>query len=210
MGKKAEKKRLQKTKRSKSTLVFNEDARKEWLTSFSKRKKERQEKAKNDLAVLLKEEKVRQREEFREKTKKLEAKYLEKIKDVEEILKEKTEAYKCGDKTVEITEYNLVDQDDMLGINEGQQSEEEDQTDRTSDCDISETKESGTAPPLMKMPKKMSNVAVKIEKRLYKLKNKRKVSKHKANIKKQQLEAAGKSSMKGKQKLKTKAGRSRK
>jgi len=35
----------------------------EWLTSFSKRKKERQTKAKNDIAAALKEEKLRQRAE---------------------------------------------------------------------------------------------------------------------------------------------------
>lgn len=50
---------------------------------------------------------------------------MEKIKDVEEILKEKTEAYKCGDKTVEITEYNLCEQDDMIGINKHDESDAE-------------------------------------------------------------------------------------
>jgi len=63
--------------------------------------------------------------QFRENIKKNEAKYLEKLKDVEEILKEKTEAYKCGDKTVEITEYNLCDQEDMIGINNEEEGEEE-------------------------------------------------------------------------------------
>ena len=62
---------------------------------------------------------------FREKNKKLEAKYLEKVKVVEEILKEKTEAFKCGDKTVEITQYNLAEQDDMLGVNKDEPSDDE-------------------------------------------------------------------------------------
>lgn len=56
--------------------------------------------------------------------KKNEAKYLEKIKDVEEILTEKTQAYECAGKTVQVTEYNLTAGGSMLGINE--HSDEED------------------------------------------------------------------------------------
>ena len=44
---------------------------------------------------------------------------------MEEILKEKTEAFKCGDKTVEITQYNLAEQDDMLGVNKDEPSDDE-------------------------------------------------------------------------------------
>lgn len=50
---------------------------------------------------------------------------MEKIKDVEEILKEKTKAFECGDKTVEITEYSLCDQDDMIGTNRAEASDDE-------------------------------------------------------------------------------------
>ena len=47
------------------------------------------------------------------------------MKDVEEVLKEKTQSYQCGERTVEITEYNFDDQDDMIGTNK-QEEEEED------------------------------------------------------------------------------------
>lgn len=56
----------------------------------------------------------------------------------------------------------------------------------------------------------MSKTAVRIEKRLYKLNNKRKITKHAANKKKQQLEAAGKSLGKGKGKPGAKMKGSRK
>ena len=50
---------------------------------------------------------------------------MEHMKDVEEVLKEKTQSYQCGERTVEITEYNFDDQDDMIGTNK-QEEEEED------------------------------------------------------------------------------------
>lgn len=55
----------------------------------------------------------------------------------------------------------------------------------------------------------MSKVAVKIEKRLFKLNNKRKITKHAANKKKQQMEAAGKTPGKGKHGAKGKSKRKR-
>lgn len=55
--------------------------------------------------------------------KKTEAKYLERIKDVEEIVKEKTSSYTCGGKTVEITEYDLTVGEEMIGPNNEVDSE---------------------------------------------------------------------------------------
>lgn len=56
--------------------------------------------------------------------KKNEAKYLEKMKDVEEILTEKTRAFECAGKTVQITEYDLTAGESMLGINENEGDEQ--------------------------------------------------------------------------------------
>ena len=51
---------------------------------------------------------------------------MEHMKDVEEVLKEKTQSYKSGERTVEITEYNFDDQDDMTGTNKQEEEEEDD------------------------------------------------------------------------------------
>lgn len=71
--------------------------------------------------------------QFRETIKKKEKKYLEHIRDVEEILREKTLAYKCGEKTVEITEYNFDEQDDMIGTNKQEDELEEGSDKKTGD-----------------------------------------------------------------------------
>lgn len=60
--------------------------------------------------------------------KKSEDRFLEKIQDVEKILQEKTKAFECGGKTVEIVEYDLADESGMLGPNQTNGDEEEDET----------------------------------------------------------------------------------
>ena len=65
---------------------------------------------------------------------------MEHMKDVEEVLKEKTQSYQCGERTVEITEYNFDDQDDMIGTNKQEEeednSEHEDQQVRVMLCEF--------------------------------------------------------------------------
>ena len=66
---------------------------------------------------------------------------MEHMKDVEEVLKEKTQSYQCGGRTVEITEYNFDDQDDMIGTNKQEEEEEdnsehEDEQVRVMLCDF--------------------------------------------------------------------------
>lgn len=47
------------------------------------------------------------------------------MKDVEQILTEKTKAYTCVGKTVEVTEYDLTAGDIMLGVNKSDSEEKE-------------------------------------------------------------------------------------
>ena len=54
-------KRAPRNKKTKTSIVFDADARKEFLTGFRKRKNERRRKAKEQLERELKEEKVKAR-----------------------------------------------------------------------------------------------------------------------------------------------------
>ncbi|CAH0388990.1 unnamed protein product [Bemisia tabaci] len=103
-------------KKTKVHIVFDEKARRDYLTGFSKRKQARKKKAEEEFKVLLKEEKKRIKQEARESYMKL-TKSFEPVPEVEHL---QTEEYDLGTHSVCITELStdeIAKHNNWIGAN---------------------------------------------------------------------------------------------
>ncbi|XP_022187308.1 nucleolar protein 12 [Nilaparvata lugens] len=92
-------------KRTKLNLVFDEDARREFLTGFHKRKLQRQKKAQEEFKQKIKEEKKRIKQEAQESYKKMKMSF-KPIPEVEELLRTTAKEYDVGDHSVCVVEFS--------------------------------------------------------------------------------------------------------
>ncbi|RZF43576.1 hypothetical protein LSTR_LSTR008089 [Laodelphax striatellus] len=92
-------------KRTKLNLVFDEDARREFLTGFHKRKLQRQKKAQEEFKQKIKEEKKRIKQEAQESYKKMKMSF-KPIPEVEELLRSTAKEYDVGGHSVCVVEFS--------------------------------------------------------------------------------------------------------
>lgn len=106
-----------KKKKRKVNLVFDPQARREFLTGFHKRKVERKAKFKEDLKQMLKDERKRIKQEAKESYKKLVVSHRS-VPEVEHLLHEE---HDLGTHSVEIKELStneLAQQNNWIGANQ--------------------------------------------------------------------------------------------
>ncbi|OWF46464.1 nucleolar protein 12-like [Mizuhopecten yessoensis] len=135
------KKRAPRNKQTKQTLVFDDNARLEFLTGFRKRKNERRKKAKDEKEIQLKEDRKefkRKRKEMIEKSFFFKGRSKQKGPELDDI--GKPTVTELPEHTVTITDISVVDMVGHSGLRLGQNQFEEDQT-------------SGTLPPVEFDPK---------------------------------------------------------
>lgn len=116
-------------KRQKVAIVFDEQKRKEFLTGFSKRKNERKKKAKEQIELMLKQEKKLIKSQLKDG---LNLKAMKKTFQPLQELTEEDKMEKFEDDEVEVKIVELAANDfalkgNMIGANIGVESEEEDQ-----------------------------------------------------------------------------------
>uniref|UniRef100_A0A0A9X614 Nucleolar protein 12 n=3 Tax=Lygus hesperus TaxID=30085 RepID=A0A0A9X614_LYGHE len=132
---KAKRRRKPINKKTKVHLVFNEDARRDFLTGFHKRKLQRKKKAQEELQELLKAEKKRIKLEAKEQYKKL----VHSYKPIPELEEQFAKEYDVEGTTVSVLELDtdlLAETNFLIGRNRGQiedttvkEEEEEDESD---------------------------------------------------------------------------------
>uniref|UniRef100_T1IJQ8 Nucleolar protein 12 n=1 Tax=Strigamia maritima TaxID=126957 RepID=T1IJQ8_STRMM len=117
-------------RKNKTHLIFNEDARREFLSGFRKRKNERRAKARELMEIQLKDDKKRLKDEHRNKLRK----FLQNdrpVPEVEHILN--PVVYDLPDHVVTIssnTDVDLASHDNVrLGLNKGATEEAEEERD---------------------------------------------------------------------------------
>ncbi|BET00186.1 Nucleolar protein 12 (25kDa) [Nesidiocoris tenuis] len=111
-------------KKTKVHLVFDENARKEFLTGFRKRKLQRQKKAQEELKEILKAEKKRIRQEAKEQYKKM----VQSYKPIPELEEQLAKEYEVENATVSVLELDtdlLAETNFLIGRNRGQCEEPE-------------------------------------------------------------------------------------
>ncbi|KAF6201233.1 hypothetical protein GE061_005680 [Apolygus lucorum] len=133
---KAKRRRKPINKKTKLHLVFNEDARRDFLTGFHKRKLQRKKKAKEELQELLKAEKKRIKLEAKEQYKKL----VHSYKPIPELEEQFAKEYDVEDTTVSVLELDtdlLAETNFLIGRNRGQ----------IEDTEIKEEEDEGESDP---------------------------------------------------------------
>ncbi|XP_054284532.1 nucleolar protein 12-like [Macrosteles quadrilineatus] len=120
-------------RKTKLSIVFDEKARKEFLTGFRRRKLERKRKAQEQLKEWLKEEKKRIKKEAREEIKKL----VLTNRPIPELEHLHEEEYDLPDHTVSVVELNPVDlesKNNWIGSNRVQyETDKEDESEKEDD-----------------------------------------------------------------------------
>ncbi|XP_068142132.1 LOW QUALITY PROTEIN: uncharacterized protein vito [Drosophila tropicalis] len=117
--------------KKKVEIVFDPLKRKEFLTGFRKRKNERRTRAKVELERNLKEERIRIRQEVKDGFKHLKKSYepLKELTEEEKAEANVAEAYEDEEvqvKIVELTTNDLAAQRNMLGANQAEDTDEDD------------------------------------------------------------------------------------
>lgn len=125
-------------KKQKVEIVFDEQKRKEFLSGFRKRKNERRQKAKDEVARLYKEHLKSIKTQQKERMKSMKQSF-QPLKELTE--EDKTEKFEDDEVEVKIVELSANDfavKGNMIGANTGGESEEEeknDQSDAESEID---------------------------------------------------------------------------
>lgn len=119
MGKKCKKKQ-------KVEIVFDEKKRHDFLTGFRKRKNERRKKAKEQVEIMIKEEKKKIKLELKAGMKNYKKSYQPLQELTEEDKKEEYEDDEVEVKIVELSANDFAAKGNMIGANTGEESEEED------------------------------------------------------------------------------------
>ncbi|XP_013398394.1 nucleolar protein 12 [Lingula anatina] len=117
MGPVKKRKRGPKNRETKVHLIFDEKARKEYLTGFRKRKNERRQKAKEKMERHLKEEKRRIKQEARD-FRKAHVQNFTPVPEVDHLVEQKT--YNLPQHTVIVTEIDnseIMNNRGFLGVN---------------------------------------------------------------------------------------------
>ncbi|XP_062616329.1 nucleolar protein 12-like [Saccostrea cucullata] len=139
------KRRSKKNRKTKKILVFNEQNRIEYLTGFRKRKKERQQHAKEEREKRLKEDKKalkQQRKELLLKSQKYAGKRKSKVPELDDIEDVETSVVDLPSHTVTVTDISEIDLAGHSGLRLGvnRVDEEEEKTEDDSVVKISDEK----------------------------------------------------------------------
>ncbi|XP_067006129.1 nucleolar protein 12 [Anabrus simplex] len=150
----------QKKARKKFAIVFDPQARREFLSGFHKRKLQRKKKAHEELKQQLKDERKRLKQEARESYKKLIVSHRP-VPELEHLFTEKYELENHSVSIMELSASELAKKNNWIGENKVQY-EQEDDDDEEEDRESDEEKEGNEVPGMvLKTPRDVKKVLKK-------------------------------------------------